>query len=300
MAKAPALNVDDLRSRDWDLIKGAWLADIPPYRIDTSLPDPSTEDLFEQLKTPFPPLKGRYPDFPGVRAASLWEATALFHKCCHVKTAAERLSASGMQTWSCFNAYHSAYLGAKGIMALLGITMPKIEQKQALLDVFPEPSGSRSGKVLRVYSFTDMLLIPVANQFDHQQVWECFQKVLRNSRVRIWDRDLKLEVSNLTPKEIPRGRNDLLYRVASWIVADMVDDVQFSDASYLISDELGPEQAGFFLNLCFSIYQLFEILFFDLGTLSEPVRLEVMRVRHMRTPSVQELIPYNRFVQLQV
>src|SRR5439155_6373055 len=105
-----------------------------------SPPEPGLENLAPLQAVPLPDNHGTFPDVEGLRSNALWEAVFLFHKCAHTSLATQRVGGQGMHSWSLFNAYHSAFLGAKGIMALLGIAVPKINGIQLAIDLFPEPT----------------------------------------------------------------------------------------------------------------------------------------------------------------
>src|SRR5689334_1275353 len=125
--------------RDWEEMCGSWVENVPIFPSLGSPPDPGLENLPTLLATKVPDNHERFSDVSGLRANSLWEAVFLFHKCAHTQLAAQRIGQQGMHSWSLFNAYHSAYLGARGITTLLGVPMPSLSGIQVALDLFPEP-----------------------------------------------------------------------------------------------------------------------------------------------------------------
>src|ERR1035437_4654717 len=102
-------------ARRWDAIKGAWLKDIPEFITPGARPDPGLDHLAPLQQITLPADRGRSPDVDGLRRNMLAEAVFLFHKCAHTHLAAQRLGSLGMHSWAMFNAYHSAYFGAKGV-----------------------------------------------------------------------------------------------------------------------------------------------------------------------------------------
>ena len=108
----------------------------------------------------------------------LWEAIFLFHKCSHTSLAAQRLALSGMHSWCQFNAYHSAFLGAKGIMSMLVVAFPSLKGKQAIIDVFPEPEKRVRKNAARSYQDFIVFSLP---KLDQRRIWEGFIRILNIS-----------------------------------------------------------------------------------------------------------------------
>lgn len=127
----PERKWDKIVRRNWEQIRDAWLDHVPTFSSIGAIPDPGLEHLAALLTSNIPEIKdapARFQDMEGMRRNALWEAVFLFHKCSHTHLAAQRLAGRGMHSWCMFNAYHSAYLGAKGIMALLGVASGAQEQ----------------------------------------------------------------------------------------------------------------------------------------------------------------------------
>jgi hypothetical protein len=138
----------NLGKRKWDEIRDAWLADIPSFASIGMRPDPGLERLAPLLAVDHPkaPIGHlRLADVAGLRTNALSEAVFLFHKCAHTHLAAQRIGQQGMQSWCLFNAYHSAYVGARGLLTLLGAPLPNLAGRQVVLDLFPDerPRGVR-------------------------------------------------------------------------------------------------------------------------------------------------------------
>src|SRR4051812_11134992 len=113
--------------REWNQIRDSWLGYVPRFESVGSRPDPGLDKLPPLLQLTISTQGAdRVSDVTGLRTTLLWEAVFLFHKCAHTYLAALRLGHAGMQSWSLFNAYHSAYLGARSLMALLGVGLPNL------------------------------------------------------------------------------------------------------------------------------------------------------------------------------
>ena len=256
----------NIKSRNWNAIKGAWLANIPDFPDVGSRPNPGVDQLEGLRDLLVPSAPQRFPDVEGLRRNVLWEGVFLFHKCSHTSLAAQRLAEDGMRSWALFNAYHSAYLGAKGIMALMGIVFPTVASKAVVIDVFPTtPIKSRRG--ILTGQFEEFLLIPIGRLLDQRYVWEAFQRVLRQSESGCWDQASKAELLGLPWEQISRPRNHYIYRVPHWPLNDLIVDFT-GDWSDFWNSDLDVGNEDFLLQLSFNIYRLFEQLLIDFSTQS--------------------------------
>src|SRR5580698_7043050 len=216
-----------LRGRDWPAVREAWLSFMPTFPKLGALPDPSSDSLLEaQGFSPPEETPVRLEQIAGIRSAALWEAVCLYQKAKHTSVAARELLNSGFQTWSLFNFYHSAYLAAKGTMYLLGVTVPLVQSKRCILDIFAPPEDDRNGKKIKAESLTDFVAIPVPG-LDQHQLWAWFQRLLASTRSVPWDRVLAREVHLITEsRDFVRQRNYLLYRPGKWIADDLLSPLQ--------------------------------------------------------------------------
>src|SRR5260370_9765202 len=152
----------NIKARRWDDVRDGWLEHVPVFSAPGVKPDPGLERLVPLQQATLPDNKVRLPDILGVRRNMLWEAIFLFHKCAHSHLAAQRLGHMGMHSWSMFNAYHSAYVGARGILTLLGIGLPDLPLGGLLLiDIYPHPETQRQIKSLRLreWRFQEILIV---------------------------------------------------------------------------------------------------------------------------------------------
>ena len=294
--------LDKVRARKWANIRDAWLAHVPDFNSPGSCPDPGLERLPGLKGIPIPKvdeLPIRREDVEGLRRNALWEAVFLFHKCAHTNLAAQRLGERGMRTWSMFNAYHSAYLGAKGIMELLGVALPNIDGKQVLIDLFPETKPLRKkGKhqPVRIDPLYTEFQITRLDGLDQRQLWQAFQRVLRVSSVDVWDEDLGRELKGLSHEKITPPRNWLLYKAHFWPLNDLVADAT-DEMSGLVGTHLDTDEKGFLLRLCFTVYRLFEQILADLGERSGNVKHEMDHSRCLAAAGLQDMGCYRGFLE---
>jgi hypothetical protein len=276
----------NFRNREWDRIKESWVAHVPRFQGIGSPPDPGLEQLVHLRSIALPDNHERFQDVPGLRTNALSEAVFLFHKCSHTSLAAQRIGESGMHSWSMFNAYHSAYLGAKGIMALLGVALPKINGNQVAIDLFPEPqAGRRSPMVRRALKqkqpryvtsteFNEFLIVRLA-MLDQRYLWEAFQRMLTITRSTCWDMGLRQDLLALSYEAITPPRNSYLYKAHFWPLSDLTADASFADFDRLIGTYLDVATDGFLLRLCFSVYYLFDQLMRSLAEDSGVIKQQI-------------------------
>jgi hypothetical protein len=285
----------NFRRRDWEPIRDAWLANTPTFPAVGAHPDPGLEQLVPLLGIDIPENHDRYLDVPGLRTMVLWEAVFLFHKCAHTNLAAQRLGQQGMHSWCLFNAYHSAYLGAKGIMALLGVALPNLKGRQVAIDLYPEPSGKKGARVLGSRQFEDFLIVRL-KPLEQRYLWEAFQRVIRMSDAGCWDIRLREELLDLSYEAITPPRNHFLYQAHFWPLNDLILDTAHGDLIALFGTELDIDHRGFLLRLSFSVYRLFEQLMNDLAEHSSVIKEQVDGSRFLSDREIPELGCYRNFL----
>lgn len=270
---------------------------VPEFPTIGARPDPGLEELEPLLQIPLDKANSRYPDVAGLRTNNLWKAVFLFHKCSHTNLAAQRIARQGMHSWCLFNAYHSAYLGARGIMALLGVAFPNLKSRQVALDLCPEPERKKRARGLGSPTFEEFLIVPLPN-LDQRRVWEAFQRVLNMSEASCWDTSLRQEILNLDYEQITPPRNRFLYKAHYWPLEDLASDAPVAELEALWSRELDVDAQGFLLSLSFAVYRLFEQLMSDLAGYSGQIKEQFEGSRCL-DPALPELNPYRRFTDRQ-
>ena len=288
----------NFRERDWVEVRDSWLAHVPNFTAVGARPDPGLEHLPSLLAITLPDAKGpaaRLPDVEGIRRNALWEAVFLFHKCSHTNLAAQRIGQQGMHSWCMFNAYHSAYLGARGMMALLGVALPKLRGEQVAFDLFPEPPKKKAIRVLGSPQFQEFIIFKLP-QLDQRYLWEAFQRVLRMSRAPCIDEGLRNELLNLSYEEISPPRNHFLYKAHFWPLEDLASDGEVTDLDTLVGTELHTEDSAFLLRLSFSVYHLFEQLMGDIGVYSGVIKNQFDGSRFFSASELPELGRYKIFL----
>jgi hypothetical protein len=283
-----------LGRRDWDEIRASWLGHVPRFTSVGSPPDPGLEKLPTLLTVPLPDHNDRFQDVPGLRVNTLWEAVFLFHKCAHTHLAAQRIGQQGMHSWSLFNAYHSAYLGAHGIMTLLGVPTPLLGSGQIVIDLFPEPPKKK--KFAAAPQFHDFVIVRLG-QLNQRYLWEAFQRVLKMTQATCWDVVLRDALIDVDYEDFSRPRNKYLYRAGFWPpFSDLIADALIADFNKLFGKNLEIADEGFLLRLCFSVYRLFEQLMTDLASQSAVIKEQLDGSRVFANAGLPALECYTNFV----
>lgn len=294
--------LDKIKKRTWNVVRDAWMEDIPAFTVPGARPDPGLEKLptLQAVNLPqIDDLPVRILDIEGIRRNALWEAVFLFHKCSHANLAAQRLGEQGMHSWCMFNAYHSAYLGAKGIVELLGVALPSLNGRQVLIDLFPEPSKQpkkTSTAHISVSSRFQEFQIIRLDRLDQQGLWAVFQRVLRISVIDCWNGNLYKELINIQCKKITSPRNSFLYKAHFWPLEDLMSDAALEGMQALVGTELDADGKGFLLRLCFSVYHLFEQLIGNLAEYSSVIKEQIDESRCLFPAELPELGCYKNFL----
>ncbi len=287
--------------REWSELRDDWVAYVPTFPTIGARPDPGLENLASLVKIDLPSVNPGYkrePNVEGVRRNVLWEAVFLFHKCSHTNLAAQRLGQQGMHSWSMFNAYHSAYLGARGIMALLGIALPKLKGEQTAIDLFIKPESRTKLKNLRALGlsqFQEFLIVRLP-RVEQRFLWEAFQHVLEISQADCLNPSLRRELLNLSFEDITPPRNHFLYQAHYWLFNDLTNDASGNELDVLVGTSLDPSDEAFLLRLSFSVYCLFEQLIRDLAENSTAIKMQIDGSRFLLGSDVPETERYKAFL----
>ena len=298
MARPVLKNV--IGKRSWAQIKSAWIDSGGPLFGGDATARTGLEDLAELQHIATAKTRDIFgdSDVPALRGILFSEGVFLFHKCAHSHLAAQRLGVRGMHSWSMFSAYHSAYLGAKGLMALLGIGMPVLNAGQFLVDLFPAPKGKSDVRMWRrgEWVFSTFNLVGFGAQLNHEEVWSAFSRSLRvtsslpGSAVGVY-----AELESLA--RVSKPRNELLYTPNGWPAEDLLNDALVEEFVDLFARGLGSsEERGFLLRLSYAVYHVFEALMADLGEVSGRVRRELEMSRVRVDPRCDDLVGYNCFI----
>ena len=284
-------------SRTWEAIRDSWIAHVAVLSTVGARPNPGLQDLAPLISivTSDSTPDVRFQDVPGIRTNAMSEALYLFHKCSHTHLAAQRLAVQGMHSWCLFNAYHSAYIGARGIMALLGVAFPKVSGVQIAIDLFPESNQSKTSQKRDGVRFDEFVIFRLP-MLDQRRIWQGLQRTLRVSRAQCWVEALTDEILSIDYEDISPPRNHFLYQAHYWPFDDLTEDCVDERLAVTVMRKLDAGEGGFLLRLNFLIYRLFEELIRDLAMYSPPVKMQFEGSRCVAIADIPELSLYRDFV----
>jgi len=201
-----------------------------------------------------------------------------------------------MHSWSLFNAYHSAYLGARGLMALLGTAVPRINTVTVAIDLFPEPTKKARRPTMAAPEFQEFVIVTSDGDPGQREIWDAFQRTLRQTEAKCWNATVRQNLLGLSFAEISRRRNRFLYTSHFWPLLDLIQDGTAPDFHKLFGTELDVDEQGFLLRLCFSIYYLFDQLMRDLSGYSSVIKKQLEGSRVFASAGVPAISCYSSFV----
>jgi hypothetical protein len=258
--------LQDLPRRNWSTVRDTWIPYLPTGSTSQK-PVPGLEKLPPLLDLEITGSVTKFGDVPGLRSNALAEAIYLYHKAAHVKASSESLSNEGLQSWSMFNAYHCAYLAAKSVLALFGISIVYLK-RQVVIDLFPEaPAPTSRKRPVGQPESSEFAILPVT-RLDQQDIWLILKRMVNVTTVPCWDQRLTKQVKKLDETKITPPRNHFLYKAIYWPLEDLIAPLTFN-ADRFLGEGLDESTDGFLLTLAFAIFKLLEDLLTDLATASE-------------------------------
>jgi hypothetical protein len=208
-----------LYERDWDKIRADWLSNIPPIEYTGQPPINSINDIIDldQFYKFAKENQGSYKhEQSSLRSTILWEAIYFAHKSIHICGAAISHLDNGILSWGNSSAYQSSLYSLKSILALLGLSFPRVNNKTLVIDCFPELDklSSRERK-LHVTPTADMKFI-IFDNLTHMQYWEIFQRIVRVTNYNLFSRELRDFINSISDRDFVLERNSLHYICNYW------------------------------------------------------------------------------------
>jgi len=268
--------------RHWDEVKRSWMGHMAGLATSVAPPDPGLERL-SPLQESVLIDRRPTPDIDGVRSNTLAEAIYLYHKAAHAQLAVARLSTAGMTAWAMFNAYHSAFLNAKAVMALLGVVFPKVQGKDWIIDVFPVPDKRRNNRKFKMKADYSNFVAVSIPKLDQRYVWQALKRCCANTMGAWPNTPAVALIKDIDWERVTPPRNKFLYNPPYWpAIDDLSHDVVDLEWDDLIQAGLDPESTGFLLSLSLDMFEIARWLFEDFGSDSN---LFAAQIRGVRWPS---------------
>lgn len=237
-------DIKRIERRDWSKLREKWLSFIPSYNYPGETPAHEILDFVGlesiYLKTNSAPGELKM-DVPLLRQEVLREGIYFVHKATHVCGAANIHVENGAITWGISSAYQSSFFALKGILGLLGLSFPRINQA-LMIDCFPEEEKLSSKQRKRGEKPKQEFKFVTLPKLSHKHMWQIFQRVLNVSNVEIWQSEVVEYLSNLGVDEFAEQRNSLHYKNNFWLLPEDLFKRVF-DSSFGIAKDLFSEKS---------------------------------------------------------
>lgn len=213
-------------SRDWDVIRTKWLNYLPTIVPPGQVPSEEISELgiVEETATQASLLPGNQirKEVNHLRSEVFREGVFLFHKASNVNGGGLFHVDNGMLSWSVSSAYHSSFFSLKSLLCLLGLSFPRVKSKNKclMIDCFPEDEKLSSKQIKKGYQPPPELKFLLMTDIGHEHYWEILQRVLRVSKVSVWDNEIIECLVDFNPKDYTFQRNSIHYINNYWLILD--------------------------------------------------------------------------------
>jgi hypothetical protein len=133
------------------------------------------------------------------------------------------VNAEDLTTFTELNIYHSSFYILKSILGLLGISLPRIDGIDILIDIYPEPEKISKSRLKRGYTPELTMKFLKFNSFRHYDIWRIFQRTINVLEINIWNEKIITFLKNLDSLAFARQRNAIHYKNNYWIYDDLFD-----------------------------------------------------------------------------
>lgn len=207
--------------RTWENIRTEWFAYLPVIDPPGSAPQMEVahmEGLVEIQKRANQDSRKIYREnVSSIRSDIFREGIFLMHKANNVCCAAIHQIENGILTWSISDAYHASFFALKGLLSLLGISVPQVGRHHLIVDCFPVPDVLSSKLRKRgVQPEPTMQFFALGMQLTHLDFWSLFQHILRISKIEVWDTEIVNFLKNIDNAHFSKQRNSIHYKNAYW------------------------------------------------------------------------------------
>ena len=227
-------HIKRIDKRDWNEIKNEWLQSLPIIEDPFKPPESQLADIPE-LSTIVKNVssKGEYKiEYSPLRSEIFREAIFLFHKALNVSGITEENIKMGFNTWSLSNAYHCMFFSIKSILGFLGISIPRVNGIDYLVDIFPQKEELSKTKIKRgIIPEPTMKFLRFTN-LKHYNLWRIFQRILNVAIIPTWNNTFIKYLLRLDPLDFARQRNSLHYQNNFWVYDDLFKPAYIEGTGY--------------------------------------------------------------------
>lgn len=186
--------------------------------------------------------KNHFYTIEGIQSHILQESIVLTYKGLNFLNGIGLNLQNGMQTLPLINSYQSSFFIAKGLLAILGVSIIRVENKDFIINLLPNYSKkvNKSEKKRRREDF-ELRIIPI-KQIQHFELWELLQKVLNNLKFKSdqFNDQVSKYISSLDKKVFAKQRNENIYFSNYWSFEDLKN--QCSKLDKFIKKVIGEDQ----------------------------------------------------------
>ncbi|HSH38933.1 MAG TPA: hypothetical protein VK993_09115 [Chthoniobacterales bacterium] len=272
--------------RRWEPIRNSWadfipLIDPPGSRPQVTLSDyVADNEVLVGVEMPVNKLVTRHVPRTEVPELVFREAVYWLHKGLHVLGSCEAEIQKGNPTWSLSSAYQSAYFSGRAVLAFLGVTVAEFRHVSAAVDICRDMHGVRPQRLESTGAFLEEIPFHTLGLlFDHRQLWQLFQRVIRVTNCHVWPADWANFLAMLDIANITRQRHQLHYRLEYWLMDDLFEFSYPEDFPDVAATGIGRElfettRPNFSLILATLIARMALRLFEDLSQITERLSTE--------------------------
>lgn len=277
-------NIKKIDGRDWDSIRDRWLEHIPNISSPGDAPPLELKKFFglQEIYSKAAAAKGvpHLEEVKSLRSSVLWEGIYLIHKSIHVSGAAILHLDNGQPSWSLSNVYQSSLFAVKGILALLGLSIPRLSQP-FMIDCFPKRMELTRSQIKKGHVATAELKFWIFNNLNHVEHWEMLRRVLFTSTISCWDQEVIDFLKAVSGEQFVEERNCLHYINNYWTIpkdlymkvniGEFANNFEFTTNYTALISNCGKEYS-FYIN--YTLINMALALIKDLGNLSTTVNDE--------------------------
>ncbi len=215
------LKVKRIDAKAWQVIKESWVAHVPSINPVGSPPSNQISEIPDVASNAVSVPKTGESKFSieemlGSREAVLHEGIFLLHKAISVSGATQFHSDNGFSTWSLSSGYHTAFFAVKSILCFLGVSLPRINNVDYVLDVWPKPEEISKNQLKKGIVPERKIKIIRMGSLPHYRVWKIFQRVLFVSDIDLWDQEIVSFFKKIDENDFALQRNNIHYHNNHW------------------------------------------------------------------------------------
>jgi hypothetical protein len=147
------------------------------------------------------------------REYTLREALFSFHKASHIIGAGEFHADNCIKSWALSSCYQGAFLAARSIINLLGVSTVSFQNNEYLVDVWNDANVADNKISAGIIRFS--------YQIQHRHIWALFKRLINSCTVELWNERYIQAINTIDIENFSKQRNVLNYWDHAWIFDDL-------------------------------------------------------------------------------